>query len=125
MENELLELAVRLEQQRETAMMNGDGESLSTIYSDDLSYGHSSGYAESKVEYLRNFNEKNYVYTFVKTTVDKVTGIGNSGLVIVGHIINEAILFGQDVKMHSIYLAVYRLEGQQWRFISHQTALIK
>jgi hypothetical protein len=125
MNNEILTLAISLEQQRENAMMNGDGELLDSIYSQDLIYGHSSGYAETKAEYLDNFNKKNYKYSFVKTTVKKATAIGTDGIIINGEMVNHAVLFDKETNMHSIYLAVWRLEEGKWHFLSNQTALIR
>lgn len=120
-----MKLATELEEKRANAMMNGDGSLLESIYSEDLSYGHSSGYAESKADYLKNFAAGNYAYRFIKTTLKNVSAIGHDGLVITGELINEAMLFGKEAKMHSVYLAVWRLEGSTWRFLAHQTALIK
>jgi hypothetical protein len=125
MKNDILKLAAELEGKRADAMMKGDGISLESMFSEDLSYGHSSGYAENKADYLKNFAAGNYAYRFIKTTLKKVSAIGHNGLVITGELINEANLFGTEVKMHSVYLAVWRLEGGTWRFLAHQTALIK
>jgi hypothetical protein len=125
MAGDIMKLAIALEEKREKAMMSSDASLLGSMFSEDLSYGHSSGYAESKADYLKNFAAGNYAYRFIKTTVKKVFAIGHDGLVITGELINEANLFGTEVKMHSVYLAVWRLEGDAWRFLAHQTALIK
>ena len=125
MEDDILKLATELEQKREKAMMSGDGSLLGSMFSEGLSYGHSSGYVESKAGYLKNFVAGHYTYRFIKTTLKNVSAIGHDGLVITGELINEARLFGKEVEMHSVYLAVWRLEGGTWRFLAHQTALIK
>jgi len=122
--NELNLLATSLERSREKAMTSGDSALLHELLSEELYYGHSGGYADTKESFLRKFDAGQYAYAAVNTKINQVSEIGEEGLVISGEVEITVTLYGEQKIMRSIYLAVWRSEEGTWRFLSHQTALI-
>ena len=121
----LLAFATSLEKGREKAMTATDSKLLNELLSEELCYGHSSGYTDTKSTFIEKLNSAVYRYSFVKTRIHQVTPIGELGIVINGEVIISVNLYGQEKQMHSVYLAVWRSEAEGWRFLSHQTAQIR
>lgn len=106
---------------RTTAMKSGDRDKLTAIFSDELRYAHSNGVVDSKasfIEILTTGKTKYVGYDVVERTFTfPVPGI--------------ALMAGRSRvqaetatgKMDSVlsYLAVWREEGGQWRFLAWQS----
>jgi hypothetical protein len=121
----LFELAVDLEHKRCQALMSNDAEKLAILLSEDLYYGHSSGYGDNKKDFIRGIEDRVYVYKSVSTTLHNVNPVGEQGIVINGEIQLVVELAGKETSMNSVYVAVWRKEGSEWLFLTHQTAIKK
>ena len=122
---ELTDLANRLEDSRVKAMVDADIKTLDDILSNELYYGHTSGYIDNKASFLEKIASKQYSYFSITKQIADVQAIGESGLVINGELTIEANASGEKKVFHAIYLAVWRMEGEVWRFLSLQAAFKK
>lgn len=106
-------------------MVKGDAQGLAPLLSDELYYGHSGGTYDNKASFLAKFSAGDYCYQAVETQIDKAQLIGTEGLVINGQVHIKVTLHGQPADMYSIYVAVWKKEDGQWKFVAHQTAIKK
>lgn len=124
-DNDLFKLAVELENSRGEAMVNGAIKPLSQMLSNDLYYGHSSGYGDNKNVFLDSVKDGKYSYNQITTEVRSAVPIGQDGIVIYGKVNLNVNVDNAQKDMESVYVAVWRKEDQDWRLVAHQTALIK
>lgn len=118
-------LAVELEQSRSQIMVAGDAEKLASLFSDELYYGHSGGYWDTKESFVRKFSESAYNYHRVDIKVERAVPIGEDAFMVHGEVTLQVTLHGTEKTMTSIYLAVWQKEAGEWHFLAHQTALLK
>jgi hypothetical protein len=114
-----------LEADRAKAMMHGDINKLSVLFADELYYGHSGGYWDNKADFIRKVREGTYLYHYVSCVVRGLMPIPDNAIVIHVMVTIAMKLHGAEKTMKSIYLAVWKRDGSKWRFLAHQTALIK
>lgn len=124
-DNDIFKLAVELENSRSKAMVNGSIKPLSQMLSDDLYYGHSSGYGDNKEVFLDSVKNGKYSYNQITTEVRSAVPIEKDGIVIYGKVNLNVNVDNVKKDMESVYVAVWRKEDQDWRLVAHQTALIK
>jgi hypothetical protein len=125
MENKksVFQQAVELEDLRCKALMSNSAEELSVLLSDDLYYGHSSGYGDNKQGFLKGVQDHLYVYKDVSVKVLDVHPVGGEGIVINGEITLVVDVDKEEKTMSSVYVAVWRKENSKWLFLTHQTAI--
>ncbi len=119
----IIELIGELEDNRTRVMVAGDADALADILSDELYYGHSGGYWDTKDGFMQKFRAGVYAYRSLMTNVERAVWLGNDAISLHGTVRLAVRLYGVEKQMHSIYLAVWRLENGSWRFLAHQTAL--
>jgi len=124
MEHEL-SLANDLEMKRSEAMVSGNIGLLNDIFSERLSYGHSSGLIDNKAEMLNKISAGIYDYHHIETKVLSATRSYNGLLIVMGNVEIDVILNGTHRIMDSVYVGVYEKMDNRWKFIAHQTGLIK
>ncbi len=125
MDKNFEQLAADLETDRSRAMVKGDVDKLSVLFADELYYGHSGGYWDNKTDFIRKMKEGSYLYHYVRCVVRGVLPISENSMVIHGMLTLAMKLHGTEKTMKSIYLAVWKRDDREWRFLAHQTALIK
>lgn len=123
--NPSLQLAIQLESERAEAMVKADIEELSVLFSKDLYYGHSGGYFDGYDSMLEKIKQGRFAYDAITSGIDQAIAAGPDSLVIHGKVNIKVTLEGKYFDMRSIYLAVWRQEKGEWRFLAHQTALEK
>jgi len=118
----LAELAGTLERRRCDAMVSGDIAALGALLSEDLRYGHSSGYADDRAAYLAAVSTGHYAYRRAECRIEQVAGLGTEGLMVCGSLTLVGQIGGVEKTMNSIYVANWRREDGVWRFLAHQSA---
>lgn len=113
---------LRADQARLTAMMAGDGKTLSNILSDDLRMVHSDGRVESKADYVKNLLAGDTAYTDAKTSQIETVEPTPDTVVVLGMQEMKKKLgpTWSDIKLR--YMAVYRNERGTWRMVAWQSA---
>ena len=119
---ELFQLAQTLERQRFDAMVRSDVAALDALLSDELYYGHSSGFAEGKVAYLDAVCRGVYVYRRAESVIASVVDLGSDACMVCGDLTLVGVMAGEEKVMASIYVANWRREAGIWRFVAHQSA---
>ena len=120
---EALFAAVRTaDDERVAATQTGDRARLAAIYSDDLRYVHSNGKVDDKAEHVDGLAKRTSVYEKFdyQTREFRLAATGvilMSGRVII-HSTNAKGKTQNDVN----FLAVWRLEQGQWKFLAWQAA---
>lgn len=122
---EVMELATGLENSRVKAMVDADVNTLDKLLCEELYYGHTGGYIDTKASFLEKISTGVYSYKAIKTQVDEATVIGESALVLNGQLTIEVNAAGENKVFHAIYLGVWKMEGVTWRFLSLQAAFKK
>jgi hypothetical protein len=113
-----------LEASRAQAMVGDDAAArLARLLSDDLYYGHSGGYWDDRSSYLEKVAEGAIRYDVVEPRVRSATWLGQDALLVHGDVLIEAVINGTHRSMTSIYMVVWRREGDGWKLVGHQTAL--
>jgi hypothetical protein len=106
---------------RVTAMKSPDRDKLSAIFSDELRYAHSSGVVDTKTSFIdallkgtTKYQAIDYVernFTFPAPGIALMTGSANLKIGTPTGTIEPTLAF----------LAVWRLESGQWRFLAWQS----
>lgn len=122
MSGELAKIITQMEKTRASVLVGADRKSLSDLFADDLIYGHSSGLVDNKVEYIDKIMSGEIRYQSVEPLIETVAALGEHGAVVTGRLNIEAVISGQQRSLRSRYVAVWRREGDKWRFLAHQSA---
>ena len=111
---------IQLEKEWVDALVKADGAALERIYSDNLTYTHSSAVTDTKAVYIENLKAGKTKYVSLDREDVKVRVFGNTAL----HtsttkikLISNGTPNAFAVKM----LHVYVKEGKNWRMVAHQT----
>ncbi len=106
---------------RVAAMKSPDRDKLSGIFSDELRYSHSTGVVDTKISFIEvllkgttKYQAIDYVernFTFPAPGIALMTGSAKL------KIVNET----GAIEPTLAFLAVWRLEGGQWRFLAWQS----
>ena len=118
----LFPLVEALERQRFDAMVRSDVAALDALLSDELHYGHSSGFAEGKAAYLDAVRRGVYVYRRAESVIASVVDLGPDACMVCGDLTLVGVMAGEEKVMASIYIANWRRETGIWRFVAHQSA---
>ncbi|MBS1810265.1 MAG: nuclear transport factor 2 family protein [Acidobacteria bacterium] len=111
---------IKLEQQWVDALVKADAAALETLYSDSLTYTHSSGATDTKAIYIANLKAGKTKYESLIREEVKVRVYGNTAL----HTSKTNIKLisnGQPQAFAVKMLHVYVKEGKNWRMVAHQT----
>ena len=106
---------------RVAATIAADRAKLAAIFSDDLSYAHSSGMVNDKTAYIDTIVSGHTKYFLIEYEQRKFTP-GAPGIVLMtGRCLIKSSNDGPPVDHHLNFLAVWRLEGGAWRFLAWQS----
>ena len=119
---DLLTLAVKLENQRSSAMVTGDVEQLKMYFSEDLFYGHAGGFADNFSSFMERLISGFAKYTSLTTVVHEVVCLGENAFTLNGEVKVEAMINSISVSLHCVYVGVWKMESSQWKFVAHQSA---
>lgn len=111
---------LKLEAEWVDALVKADGAALEKLYSDNLTYTHSSGSTDTKAEYITNLKAGKTKYESLMREDVKVRVFGNTALhTSKTHI--KLISNGQPSSFAVKMLHVWVKEGSSWRMVAHQT----
>ena len=111
---------IQLEKEWVEALVKADAAALERIYSDSLTYTHSSALTDSKASYIANLKTGKTKYESLEREEVKVRVYGNTAL----HTSKTNIKLvtnGQPSAFSVKMLHVYVKEGKNWRMVAHQT----
>ena len=120
-DDQLLAAVRAADDERVAATIAGDRARLEAVFSDELRYAHSSGNVDTKASYTDSMTSGRLKYasiTYEERTFKSVA----PGLVLMtgrGHFL--AVNNGQTNDLLLSFLAVWREEGGQWRFLAWQS----
>jgi ketosteroid isomerase-like protein len=118
--NKIEQAIIQLEKEWVEALVKADAVALERIYSDTLTYTHSSAVTDSKASYIANLKTGKTKYVSLEREDVKVRVYGNTAL----HTSKTNISLVTDGKPNSFavkMLHVYVKEGKDWRMVAHQT----
>ena len=112
-----------VERQRFAALGRGDISALSNILSDDLTYTHSNGVFDSKVELLNKLQSGALKYEVFEPEEIAVRVYGNTA-VLTGIAHGKAWANGTPNTFRLRYTDMYVLTGNAWRMVAWQSTRI-
>ncbi len=118
--NKVEQAILKLETEWVEALIKADIAALERLYSDQLTYTHSSGPTDTKAQYLTNLKAGKTKYESLVREDVKVRVYGNTAL----HISKtnyKLISNGQPSSFAVKMLHVWVKEGSSWRMVAHQT----
>lgn len=109
-----------LETQRFKAMTENDFASLERILADDLSYSHTSGWLQTKGEFIATLRSGQLKYESISAEETKVRVYGNTG-VVTGRASLKVRSKGQEESFRVRYLDVYINRNGRWQMVGWQS----
>jgi hypothetical protein len=110
--------------ERIAATKAGDRTRLEAIFSDDLRYAHSSGKIDTKASFIESLASKATVYESSTYQERKFTIIGVGLATMTGRALVKVGPPGKPNDLDLSYLAIWREENGQWRFLAWQSCKI-
>lgn len=111
---------IKLEAEWVEALVKADGGALEKLYSESLTYTHSSAVTDDKATYITNLKAGKTKYESLVREEVKVRVYGNTAL----HTSKTNIKLvnnGQPQAFSVKMLHVWVKEGKNWRMVAHQT----
>ncbi|OAI58054.1 DUF4440 domain-containing protein [Verrucomicrobiaceae bacterium SCGC AG-212-N21] len=106
---------------RIAAMQAGDREKLGAIFSDDLRYAHSSGVVDTKASFTEVLATGQTKYTGYDYVEQKFTFPAPGIALMTGKAHVKAVTATGEMDSVLSFLAVWREEKGQWRFLAWQS----
>lgn len=106
---------------RLSAMKSADRDKLSTIFSDDLRYSHSSGVVDTKASFIDVLTKGTTKYLSVDYEEQNFTFPAPGIALMTGRAKFKIGTPNGDIDPTLAFLAVWRLEDGQWRFLAWQS----
>lgn len=113
-----------LEDQRFAAMRARDWDTLETLFSDDLTYTHSSGLQDGKASYIQAMKNDVFVYHAMEVKERTVTLLGDTALVF-SHVITDLTSRGTQRRLDNKTLTVWARQHGAWRLVAYQPTLLQ
>ena len=120
----VLRAVFAFEDARFAAMVRADTASLRSALADNLSYVHSSGRRESKVEYLAAVGSGAMKYEEFTPRERDGRLLGPRVVIVVGVAHARAVSNNQPVDVNVRYTAVYERRADSWQLVAWQTTRI-
>lgn len=118
--NKVEQAVLKLETEWVDALVKADAAALEKLYSETLTYTHSSGSTDTKTEYITNLKAGKTKYESLVREDVKVRVFGNTALHTSKTNI-KLITNGQPSAFAVKMLHVWVKEGSSWRMVAHQT----
>ena len=112
-----------LEQKRVSALVAGDVKTLESIFSDDLTYTHSSGKLDTKAQFLEGVKSGALKYEAMNHQDVGARGYGDA-VVLTGTSEVKVKSEGQALSFRIRFISVYAKQRGQWRMIAWQSTRI-
>jgi ketosteroid isomerase-like protein len=121
---ETSEQAKALDRKWAEATTHADVVALDQILSEDLTYTHSSGRAQSKDEFIASVRSKELQYHSIEFESANVRLYGNIAL-ISSHVRIQVTAGGHDQSVHACFLHVWAKKNGRWQMVAHQATKIE
>jgi hypothetical protein len=106
---------------RVLAMKSGNREKLQTIFSDELHYAHSTGEVDSKSSFIDKLTSGKTKYALMDYEKREFTFPAPGVALMTGRVHIRAISGENTTDSVLSFLAAWRLENGQWRFLAWQS----
>ncbi|RFA06995.1 hypothetical protein B7R21_17370 [Subtercola boreus] len=116
----LAEEVLRLDESRYRAMTAGNADLIESLLDAELVYTHSSGFTDTRDDYLKGVRSGNFVYGPIDHTVAKVM-VEGSVVMVFGEMHTEAVINGVKKTLDNISMSVWRLVRGEPRLVALQT----
>jgi len=114
------EQLLRIEWRRQRAMVEADAVALATLFSNNLTYTHSTGTVQSKSELMEAIISGKIRYRSIESPQPRVRVYAASAIV-TGRVDMELETDGRSFSARSRFTAVYVLEEGFWRLVAYQS----
>jgi hypothetical protein len=108
--------------ERVAATIAADAARLDAVYSDQLHYAHSNGVTDTKVSLIESLTSRRSVYESVEYRQREFIPVGPGIVLMKGRALIRAGSATQRNLLDLNFLAVWREENGQWRFLAWQSA---
>lgn len=120
-ENPKLAAVQAADKARVAAMQSGDRENLDTVFSDELRYAHSNGVVDTKASFIAIIAAGKTKYVGYDYEEQNITFPAPGIALMSGRAHIKAETAGGTMDSVLSFLAVWREEGGQWRFLAWQS----
>lgn len=107
--------------ERLAATVAGDKGRLEAIFSDDLRYAHSSGHVDTKASYVAALTGSKTSHNGFEYKERSFQSVGPGIVLMTGRVLSRTTSGMQKRTLDLNYLAVWREEHGQWRFLAWQS----
>lgn len=108
--------------ERTAAIITADPARLDAILSDDLHYGHSNGTVDDKAAFIDSLVSRRVAYKSFEYTSHRFIPAAPGITLMTGRVLVRLVNAGGERLLDLDFLAVWRLEGGQWRFLAWQSS---
>ncbi|MBN3759114.1 nuclear transport factor 2 family protein [Paraburkholderia sp. Tr-20389] len=109
-----------LERDRFRAMVEGNGQQLDTLLSDNVIYVHTNGKRESKQQFIDGITAGRRRYRQIEVQSQEVLPVGRETCVVTGRALIEMEANNGALLFPIAYMAVHAQEDGKWRLIAWQ-----
>jgi ketosteroid isomerase-like protein len=121
---ETSEQAKALDRKWAEATIHADVAALNQILSDNLTYTHSSGNTQSKIEFIASVRSKELQYRSIEFETADVRFYGSTAL-ISSHVRIQVTAAGHDQSVHACFLHLWVKKNGRWQMVAHQATKIE
>src|SRR5215831_6582774 len=112
-----------LDQRWAEATVHADAAALGRILSDDLTYTHTDGHADTKATFIETVRSGKIQYQSIQFEDSNVRVYGDTA-VAASRVRVKLKRNGQDVSLHPLFLHVYVKRHGVWQMVAHQATLL-
>ena len=109
---------------RISAMKSGNREKLGTIFSDELHYAHSTGEVDTRTSFIDKLTSGKTKYTLMEYEKRDFTMPAPGVALMTGRVHIRAVTGENTTDSVLSFLAAWRLEKGEWRFLAWQSCKI-
>jgi|SRR5688572_8152225 len=109
---------------RITAMKSGNREGLRAVFSDELHYAHSTGEVDSKASFIDKLTSGKTKYVVMEYEKRDFTSPAPGIALMTGRVHIRAVTGENTTDSVLSFLAAWRLEKGEWRFLAWQSCKI-
>jgi hypothetical protein len=112
---------IKADDERLAATQAGDQARLTAIFSDELRYSHSSGKVDTKESYIKSLTSHSTVYEKFDYKERAFKSVAPGIALMTGRVVTTVTQGGKPGELDLNFLAVWRLEKGQWKFLAWQS----
>ena len=110
--------------ERVAATIAADRARLDAIFSNDLRYAHSSGKVDTKASYMQSLTSGSTKYFSINYDEREFKPAASGIVLMTGRAAFKSANNGQPTDLYLGFLAVWREENGQWRFLGWQSCKV-